>query len=224
MNGQKLFFLSLIILSVVMGQNWLKNRPKKAPKKPGTEVTRTAVNIDDLQIASDTAGTGTDPETATDTEGVASDTEHGEPDPENVANASDSAKPDEDPIMSGWQKLARTPFEASPFMRMIEEAKARAAEEQAKAGLLAAVKTKPVQELQANFTGTIQTEQEIVAIIDRSLFRQGKDYQDKKITNVERNLVTLEDQNAIYLLPKKGWRVVINASGPPTLVDNAERR
>lgn len=48
MNSKQLFFISLIILSVVMGLNWFKNKPKFVKKQPSK--SRQAVNLSDLQL------------------------------------------------------------------------------------------------------------------------------------------------------------------------------
>ncbi|EKD83965.1 MAG: hypothetical protein ACD_39C00333G0001, partial [uncultured bacterium] len=58
--GKKLFFLSLIILSVAMGAHWQKNRPKT---KAGPAKPRVALNLQDLQIQDNETGDTTGGET-----------------------------------------------------------------------------------------------------------------------------------------------------------------
>jgi len=173
--GKKLFFLSLIILSVAMGAHWQKNRPKT---KSGPAKPRVALNLQDLQIQDNEAGDATGGETdqdkpvSPDDQGDGVDpekTEDGEqksPDqPEGSESASEEPAGDavasaqntlnEDPIIFALRNMSRNPFERSPYAQLVLELQKK--EE------VAALPTekKSVKLLPANFSATIQTRKEL---------------------------------------------------------------
>jgi len=237
MNSKQLFFFSLILLSVAMGMHWFKNRPKTRPVK--TNRPRVALNLSDLQLqddteASDTAAIeGNDPKQPGEgTEGenpdapATGDGETAEPDagaekdPETASGTTEIASAsidllDTDPIIVALKKMPRNPFERSPYAQLVEQLRmameAKAEPEEKKA----------VSLLTAAFSATIQTESELVAVIDRSLFRKGETFQDKKITDIKPEYVTMESDSGIFLLPKTGVNININPEdGTYTVEDN----
>ncbi|HNW36190.1 MAG TPA: hypothetical protein PKM25_14725 [Candidatus Ozemobacteraceae bacterium] len=215
-----MFYLSLIILSIAMGAQFYKNKPKTVPKQPKRPAA--SVNLDDLDLrpsgenASDTSdgenasapevlASGTPGEIASAPGDLASGTEV----PSAEAGATSPAAL-EDPVLFGFANLSRSPFEPSPFSKMIELAQASAAASIA-ADPLKASKTKTTEVLSAPFGGTIETQDALVAIIDRKLYRLGEVYMGKTIRKIEKTHVTLDDHEKIYLLPKVGVRISISS-------------
>ncbi|HOY67188.1 MAG TPA: hypothetical protein PLP29_09875 [Candidatus Ozemobacteraceae bacterium] len=220
--GKRMFFLSLLILSIAMGAQFYKNRPKTAPKKPKRPAA--AVNLDDLELRQpgDEGGDGDETATdsleiagsprdgvasgtATDTAGLASATET----PDEVAAATDSSAIG-DPVLLAFANLKRSPFEPSPFAKLVEQAQASAAAALA-ADPVKASKTKPTEVLNAPFGGTIETHNTLVAVIDKRLYRVGDQFQGKTIRKIEKTHVTLDDPAKIYLLPKLGVNITISS-------------
>ncbi len=224
MNGGKFFFFSLIILSVVMGHNWLKNRPKpqKKPKKPPQ-----AVNLDDLEITRPTgpisppaaSTTASEPENAP-SEALASETPEVPPDEANPASApvevaSTPTPLDGDPVLFAFRNLRRNPFETSPFAAMRAAAGKPANTENPEEE----VPVKIFTVLSAPFTGTIETSKETVAILKQRLVREGEKYEEKTIKKIGKSLITLEDASGTYFIPKNGWTVQVSSEGAPILTD-----
>ncbi len=210
--GKKIFFLSLIFLAAVMARDWYANRPKE-PKKPKNAPAPVALNLDDLEVktpgASETSPPDgatppdeTPPENASDTEGVEPNTAS------TTAQASASADLGEDPVMTAWKKLPRNPFEPSPFLKLVEEAKAAAAVENAATGKIT---TKAVQILQAPFGATIETDKGFVAVVDRRLLKKGDEYEGRPIRKIDRYTIWLEDASATYIIPKTGVTVTVTS-------------
>ncbi|GAB1353522.1 hypothetical protein MASR1M12_22580 [Erysipelotrichia bacterium] len=240
MNSKQLFFFSLILLSVAMGMHWFKNRPKARPVKSNRP--RVALNLSDLQLqdgteASSTSETGEDTteqpeegqegeETSTDGSDAAEGEETGEP-PAGGDEGSETASGttevasaavdlmDSDPVIIALKKMPRNPFERSPYAQLVEQLRmAMDAKDEPEA-------KKAVSLLTAAFSATIQTESELVAVIDRSLFRKGETFQDKKITDIKPEYVTMENDSGIFLLPKTGVNININPEdGTYTVEDN----
>ncbi len=239
MNSKQLFFFSLILLSVAMGMHWFKNRPKTRPVKSNRP--RVALNLSDLQLQDGTEASGTSEAEGTPTE-QPEDGQEGEETPadgvegegeetgeapadgeEGSETASDTAEIasaavdllDSDPIIVALKKMPRNPFERSPYAQLVEQLR-----------MAMDVKDEPEEKkavslLTAAFSATIQTESELVAVIDRSLFRKGETFQDKKITDIKPEYVTMENDSGIFLLPKTGVNININPEdGTYTVEDN----
>jgi hypothetical protein len=248
MNGKQLFCLSLIILSVAMGLHWFKNRPKKQKKR--TNRPRVALNIDDLQIQDEEdTNSGTldentkpddkqdaDPDAADeDSDGQTNDSQDGEQniqdthatDEEQTASGTEEivavaskaieiASELDDPIIASLRSLPRNPFQESPYALLVEQL--RAAEDEADE-VVEDVK-KEIQVLQANFTGTIKTPSELVAVIDSRLYRQGDFFQDRRITQIKNELVAMDTGPNLFLIPKVGVKVDIATDGTYTYEDS----
>jgi hypothetical protein len=234
--GKKLFFLSLIILSVAMGMKWHKTRPltKKGPVRQ-----RVALNLQDLELqddknagagdesTSDSGGEGGegeepaegalegegDPENS---EGTDENPEDTDPDAgENVASGTSNLDPLlNDPIILALKKMKRDPFERSPYAKLVEDLQKK--EEMA----AMPVEKKSVQLLPANFTATIETRKELVAVIDSRLYRKGDAFGDKKIADIKNEIISLESGKDTFLIPKRGVNVNIAEDGTYTVEDS----
>jgi len=233
--GKKLFFLSLIILSVAMGIKWHKTRP---PTKKGPARQRVALNLQDLQLqddanagsgdksAPDPNGEGGEPPEGENEEPVEGDPENGEgtgeppedADPEEgekIASGPSNLDPLlEDPIILALKKMKRDPFERSPYAKLVEDLQKK--EEMA----AMPVEKKSVQLLPANFTATIETRKELVAVIDSRLYRKGDAFGDKKIAEIKNEIISLESGKDTFLIPKRGVNVNIAEDGTYTVEDS----
>jgi len=220
-----------------MGMHWFKNRPKTKPVK--TNRPRVALNLSDLQLQDGTEATDT---TAVEGDPEQPDVQEGEetPEGESETNEGETGEPpaggdegsetasgttevasaavdlmDSDPVIIALKKMPRNPFERSPYAQLVEQLR-----------MAMDTKDEPVEKkavslLAAAFSATIQTESELVAVIDRSLFRKGETFQDKKITDIKPEYVTLENDSGIFLLPKTGVNININPEdGTYTVEDN----
>ncbi len=209
--GIRLFYLSLLILSIAMGSQFYKNRPKQAPKKPSRAAA--SVNLDELDIhppgtASDTDGTP-EPRGAETPDGVAASPASGiSSESADILLSDAHAASVKDAVILAFEKLPRNPFEPSPFAKMIEQAQASAAAEIA-ANPTRTSKTKPTEIMTTTFGGTIETKNALVAIIDRNVYRTGDTYLGKTIRKIEKTHITLDDQEKIYLMPKFGVKIQI---------------
>lgn len=230
MNGKQLFCLSLILLSIAMGLHWNKNKPKPRPKQTGQK--RVALNIDDLQLR-DNPDSENSPSETGDEEGddqvtdPAAEPEDGEDTAEKPIDstatasaviASATEQVDElgnDPIIASLRSIPRNPFETSPYSRLVEEIRAlRNLPEDVE------IEKKSVKLLNANFSATIATRKELVAVIDSRLYRKGELFQDKKITEIKNEIVSLEQGNDLFILPKVGVNVTVAEDGTYTVEDN----
>lgn len=210
--GVRLFYLSLLILSIAMGTQFYKNRPKQPPKKPLRPAA--SVNLDDLDLqrpdataSESTVATGipgvetTESETSSPTSGTASE-------PAGIRPPDEETAAKMDRVILAFEKLQRNPFEPSPFAKMVEQAQASAAAEVA-ANPTRTSKTKPTEIMASSFGGTIETKNALVAIIDRKLYRVGEVYMGKTIRKIEKTHITLDDAEKIYLMPKIGVKIQI---------------
>jgi hypothetical protein len=232
MNGKQLFCLSLILLSVAMGVHWFKNKPKAKPRPPSQ--TRVALNLDDLQIQDDPQNTGGEQQPAGDPDApedeVLSDpTETPPPDGDNPADTDPASSTesvtentasgstelvDADPIIAALKGISRNPFERSPYAKLVEEIRA-------KEGLPEDTgEKKTVTVLTADFSATIGTKKELIAVIDSRLYRKGELFQEKKIIDIKNELVSLESQNEIFLIPKVGVNITVAEDGSYSVEDN----
>lgn len=214
--GIRLFYLSLLILSLAMGVQFSKNRPKTVPKQPKRPAA--SINLDDLDLhrPDDAASPSADATIASGTEApdweTASASAETATGPEDIAtqDSASAARPHEDPVLFAFSILPRNPFEPSPFAKMVEQAQASAA------AMLAvnpsrASRTKPTEVMATSFGGTIETKNALVAIIDRKVYRTGEVYLGKTIRKIEKTHVTLDDPEKIYLLPKIGVKITLSS-------------
>jgi len=238
MNGKQMFCLSLIILSVVMGLHWFKNKPKT--KKKPKERPRVALNLDDLQIQDDGDVTDQpdddptneepDPDAPVDDTGQPADPENPDNPPEENGNASATANIDDvastteelrpelnDPIIIALKSMPRNPFEVSPYAKLVE--KLRELEDQPEVEEI----KKTTSLLQANFSATIRTRRELVAVIDSRLNRKGDDFQNRRITEIGTELVKLDTPTNLFLIPKVGVEVRIATDGTYTFEDSYKK-
>ena len=131
--GIRLFYLSLLILSIAMGSQFYKNRPKQVPKKPPRPAA--SVNLDELDLQHPpgmASGSDETPEptgaeipegaTASSSSGISSESAAIHPSDEQATSTTDA-------VILAFEKLQRNPFEPSPFEKMIEQAQASAAAE-----------------------------------------------------------------------------------------------
>lgn len=241
MNGKQLFCLSLIILSVVMGLHWFKNKPKT--RKKSNDRPKVALNLEDLQIqdgneenpddggkegdepGTDQGDEGNDQQSPDDQPGDEGDSPDDKP-PEDatatgttelVDNASGPADlPPElnDPIIVALRTMQRNPFESSPYAALVE--KLREEEEKPEEEEI----EKQTRLLSAEFTATIKTRKELVAVIDSRLYRKGDRFQDKIITEIAPELVSLDTKTDLFLIPKVGVAVNIASDGTYTFEDS----
>jgi predicted nucleic acid-binding Zn-ribbon protein len=233
MNGKQIFCLSLIILSVAMGFHWFKHRPK-VKKKP-TNRPRVALNLDDLQVQDQNENNDEEqdvPEEDLPEEEKTEPADEPEDDPiennetasesvEIVENASETIElPPEldDPIIISLRSMPRNPFEQSPYAKLVEQIRAAEAAAQEEEGI--PQEEKKVSLLQANFTGTIKTPKELVAVIDSRLYRKGDEFQNRKITSIQSSLVALDTGSDLFLIPKVGVSVNIATDGTYTYEDS----
>ncbi len=238
MNSKQLFFFSLIILSVAMGMNWFKNRPKTKPPKPNRP--RVALNLSDLQLQDEGAqgetGEGSETVELVDETGEGENGgETGEPDiasgeveitdatasdsTELASGTADASDPlQSDPVILALKQMPRNPFETSPYAQLVEQLK------MAQEISNEPVAKKSVAVLTAEFTATIQTARELVAVIDKRLFRIGENFQDKKITDIKTEFVSLESDSGIFLIPKTGVTINIAEDGTYTVDDSFQKK
>jgi hypothetical protein len=223
-----------------MGIHWFKHKPKKV-KRP-SDRPRVALNLDDLQIqdsdqdaddqGDDSQGEGdqgdeTQPED-TDTEpgeeGTPEEGDDTEETPtasetvdvaEETASATEPLRPElNDPIIISLQNLKRNPFERSPYAQLVEDLRAQeeAPEE--------TEEKKATELIQANFTATIKTRKELVAVIDSRLYRKGDRFRDNVITGISNEIVSLDTSSKLFLIPKVGVQVQIATDGTYTFEDS----
>lgn len=243
MNSKQLFFFSLLLLSVAMGMHWFKNRPKTKPVSKNRP--RVALNLSDLQLQDEgqqsstgegeIAGEGEIPIEPGEGE-VASDTGEivdGEPvtDPsasgttdlasattDLASGSTDVTDPMlNDPIILALKSMPRNPFERSPYAQLVEQLRMASdipPEEEEK---------KIVSLLTANFSATIKTSTELVAVIDSRLYRKGDLFQEKKISEITTELVSLKANGAVFLIPKTGVTVNIAEDGTYSVVDSFQK-
>lgn len=229
MNGTKFFFLSLVILSLAMGQNWWKNRPIGPPKKPRKPVIAQPVDLESEPTSQTASATLTASQTANagDSPPVGSDTLNasGTPNASDSAVASDTAlasgtPPLEqvDPVIAAWEKLPRTPFEPSPFIKMLAES----GKTRENSDGTVVIKRKETKRLEALFTGVIKTENLLMAVIDGKWYKSNEPFGDKIIKKLATDVISLEDPGGItYLIPRKGSKVDIASDGSYTVFSDA---
>ncbi|MFZ5949345.1 MAG: hypothetical protein ACOYXC_01470 [Candidatus Rifleibacteriota bacterium] len=251
MNGKHIFCFSLIILSVVMGLHWFKNKPK--PKKKVSDRPRVALNLDDLQIQDEdpdgkkpvkdpenpdepeenpeNQGDPNDPDSSTGKDPDSKDPKDPDqgdnpevatasgtvPVTDNASAAIDIPPELNDPIILAVKAIPRNPFEPSPYAQLVEklrELEEKPDEEEIK---------KVTELLRANFTATIKTRKELVAVIDSRLYRKGDLFQNREITDIGAELVSLDTESKLFLIPKVGVEVSIASDGTYTFEDSYKK-
>ena len=264
MNIRQLFFISLIVLSIVMGMNWFKNKPKfveKQPSKPRQAVALTDLQLqeeeerkkkeeeekaknkgnkeeqgEDEEILDEEGEEGVDEEgveeEVEETEEIASDENNPATDENELAsdtadlNATDTIMLDnplkDDPILQEYFKITRNPFETSPYAQLVEKLRIEA-ELAAQPEEKEEIAVKKITKLTANFSGTIETNRGLRAIIDGNLYLKGDEYQRHKITEINNEAVIMDTEEETFIIPKHGVEVNINeGTGEYTLTDTFE--
>jgi hypothetical protein len=209
--------------------HWFKNRPKTRPQKSNRP--RVALNLSDLQLQDDENQTMTDEDSGEKTTGAEDDddidsTEPGEktngnasPSVEIASGTAVAADPVlSDPVILAFSQLSRNPFERSPYAQLVEQLR-----------MESDIKDEPVEKktvtvLNAEFSATIQTAKELVAVIDKRLFRKGELFQDKRITEIKTEYVSLETNNSIFLIPKTGVKIEVAEDGTYQVDDTFHKR
>ncbi len=238
--GARVFFLSLIILAVAMGVHYQRYGPKKEikPRKPVTIPTdsRRIPVPDDVTSGSDDGNFASAPMSAAsgtpsmdDFQLTASSTgmgseggSHGDGS-ENAAGSHETAdvKGGADPILLAWSNLNRNPFEGSPYEKVLSEKRqnqGNGSGSEEGSGSLAVTK-KPTKALEAGYSGSIMLDSGVVAFIGRENYRVNDLYERKKITKIEPTLITLEDDEAVYLMPFRNYKVAIASDGSYSMID-----
>ncbi len=220
--AKRLFFLSLIILSVAMGFNWWKERAKMV-RKPKIKIQKPVEFVEPEngsetviaaggETASETAsGTG-DPGEASETAGVASGTETASGTAELASGTASSpaAITNQDPVLAGWDALPRNPFEKSVYSIMLQEA----GKTQADTGEVSVVsKKKTFKVLSAPWSGIFETDSSLKAQIGGNFYMVGDIYEDKTILKIGTGAITLDDASFVYLIPKKGMTANVSSDG-----------
>ncbi len=233
MNGKQIFCLSLIILSVSMGVNWFKNKPKVKIKKKTRPME--ALNYKDMQIndSSDETGQNNDSEENTNNDDeletdqpedqiasgeneIATETTEIASGTANASGSEELAPELNDPIIIAFRKLERNPFEESPYAKLIEELRAQAEVPEEEDVV------KETRVLRANFNSIIKTDTELYAVIDANIYKKGDDYEDKKITDLNDKMIFIETPSALFLIPKVGVDVRVASDGSYTYEDTVK--
>lgn len=225
-----------------MGIHWFKYRPKI--KKRRHRRPRVALNIDDLQIqdklpsqskksnhtpvqkkqkdnkpVTDKSSTSNSEKTVkSETNLIASATiEEESP----SLTASDTTGLNADPVIFAFNHLKRNPFEQSPYVKLIEHVKK---EKEQIANDTGTGSGKETRLINANFSATIKTDNELVAVIDSRLYRKGDQFRSSKISSITPELVFLNTPKILYLIPKVGVKVNIASNGIYTYTDDFRKK
>ena len=246
MNTKHIFFLSLIILSLAMGLNWLKNRPKQIKVQQPPAKTRQAVNFSDLQIQEDDVDEEDENEEDDEEKPQKNkknlnndnDNEDEESEEEEEGNKKSSKNNKEvvaseslsienplkdDPLMQEYFKVTRNPFEVSPYTKLVEKLKLEAEMASRPKFFFKGEVKVPKLMSKGKFTGTIETDRGLAALIDGSLYVIGSEFNGCIIKEIKLNLIILEAEKDEWLLPKTGVNINIdNETGEYTLTDKYE--
>ena len=128
----------------------------------------------------------------------------------------------DDPIMKDYFQLTRNPFETSPYAQLVEKLRIEAE--------LAARPKEEIKEeitipkiMNAKFTGTIETARGPKAIVDGSLYEKGNELNGCIVKEIKMNMILLESETEIWLLPKTGVNIKVDQeTGEYTVTDNFE--
>jgi hypothetical protein len=240
-SGKKLFFLSLIILSVFMGRDWYKNRPKEKKVRKGKAVQLPVNLAGEPSPSTPDDPDAPDPETGNASDAVAvagdnaSDTQEltasaaaelaasataaiATPTAEVASEPIQVAKYD-DPVLMAFDDLGSSTFDPSPFTKMMADA-GKVANESGEVKSTA----KLTKLLTAPFGGLIETDEELQAIIGRKIYKIGMEYEGKTVKKVEWDMVTLEDAQAVYILPKKGVEISVASDGTHNILGDTFKK
>lgn len=222
-----------------MGLHWFKHRPKVRKKKRLRP--RTAINIDDMQLidnkvakanppvsgkntpsdsdskgGSEADGDANVSATASETAAAGdNNTSEDASDTQEILTASDTTGLNADPVIFAFNHLKRNPFERSPYVKLIEKIKKEEKKVAEETG-----KGKVTKQLQAVYSATIQTDNDLVAVIDSNLYRKGSKFKNAKISSITQELVYLNTPTTLYLIPKVGVKLNIASSGAYTFSDD----
>ncbi|MBF0542905.1 MAG: hypothetical protein HQM08_00655 [Candidatus Riflebacteria bacterium] len=235
MDGKKLFFLSLIVLSAVMGYDWAKNRSPAGnfnrPPVQAQSLINESLTIasESQQVVSASETKPVPPVSSSEITAVSTPTVEApklpEPDktspqtPQTAEPIQVASSSEEEKIFAAWSSLNKEMFKPSPFLKMIEDVKREKEEreemEKAKAAHVVVKKVNARQKtiLSAPFTATIETENSSVAIIDKSFYKVGQYYDGKKISEIKPSVIMLDDASTTYFIPKKGVQISISPDG-----------
>eukprot|EP01156_Anaeramoeba_ignava_P003330 Anaeramoba_ignava/a221942_10.p1 GENE.a221942_10~~a221942_10.p1 ORF type:complete len:238 (+),score=29.40 a221942_10:884-1597(+) len=232
MNGKQLFCISLILLSVAMGIQWSKHKPKTPKKKKNRP--RVALNLEDLQIkdeedankkdtdgneSSDDQNQDQNPEDGENTEAIASNTVSASAttDIASQTTGSDTSQiaTETDPVILAFMNLKRNPFQKSPYAKLVEEI--RALQQQTEDPEDDVQKT--VEKINAKFDSTIKSKGKLIAIIDSQLYREGDKFNGRRITKITRELVSIDSPSSLWLIPKVGTELAIASDGTYKISD-----
>jgi len=215
---KRLFFFSIIVLSVFMGLDWWKNRPKDV-KKPKKKIIR-PIEVGD---ASETVGTSevgsmTASETSSATSEIASQVIEVASGTVAASGSGEIASPAEVVASAAapanfdpWDIVDTHLFEKSIYSKMLEEA-GKKMSSSGNAGSTFASRKKGFQILSAPFRGIFETDKELIALIGGEMKRVGGEWDGKTITNIGTDVITLEDASFVYRIPKEGLVISLNAS------------
>lgn len=128
----------------------------------------------------------------------------------------------DDIIMQEYFKLTRNPFETSPYAQLVEklrlEAELAAQPEEKEEEVV-----KKVTKINANFSGTIETNRGLRAIIDGNLYLKGDEFQHHKITEINNETVIMDTEEETFIIPKHGVEVNVNEeTGEYSITDTFE--
>ena len=249
MNIKQFFFVSLIILSIAMGLNWLKHRPTKPVGSDNTsKKPRQALNFEDLQIKENEKEEEEEEEKEEKEEKEnkeqankkyegevteEDDDENKEETSENPKTASETeeiiasetlivANPlKDDPILQDFFKVERNPFETSPYAQLVEKLRIEA--ELASRPVVEEKKEVKVPKIMSHsrFNGTIETERGPKVIVDGNVYEKGNELNGCIIQEIRPNLIVLESDSDKWLLPKTGVKILINNQTGEFSVDDS---
>lgn len=225
-----------MILSVVMGLHWYKNKPVVV-KKPAQE--RVSVRLDEKEghkgdlddmddfddfdddELDDGPSKGKKASSAVESESeqvAAAATFHKKEGAEKEEEAESASRPVyEDEVLAYFAELKRTPFDTSPYTKMIEQLRIKA-EEQIKA-LHAPKALHKTTQLNALYSASIVLGSQLVAVIDSKTYRTGEQFNDMKITDISQQLVVLTKDGDKFLIPKRGVVLSIAEDGSYSVND-----
>ncbi len=241
MKARQLFFLSLIILSIVMGLNWFKNRPKpesiQMPAK-NLQANPKIFQITDGEIDDENENEDEDEEEESvkkskkiDKEDSKEKENNNEEDKSKEAEKAQTAQTEiqenplkDDPLMQDYFKISRNPFEISPYTKLIEKLKLEAELAAHPKNFFLREEVKVPKLLpNAKFTASIETDRGLAALINGSLYSVGEEFNGRIIKEIKFNMIKMESEKDIWLLPKTGVKITIdNDTGEYTVDDSFE--
>lgn len=126
----------------------------------------------------------------------------------------------DDPIIQDYFKMARNPFETSPYAQLVEKLRIEA--ELAAKPVVQEKKIVKVPRIMSNarFNGTIETERGPKVIVDGNVYEKGNELNGCIIKEIKPNLIILESNTDKWLLPKTGVKININPETGDYSVDD----